>query len=329
MIETEEGTLMVGRRTILTLGLTFLILFIGLGSASGSEKYRVKRGDTLSKIARKHGVTPQALRDANGLRNNSLRVKQTLIIPGNKPKTKKKIARTGNALPPDREIYVVKEGDTVQGVADYAGLSVADLKRMNHLRTRKLRDGQRLVIPKQEAFDEMEDDLSDGNEAASAPTVEEDEDKTASASVLGKWRSPDERKIFVRVAKTFLGVPYRLGGSSMKGIDCSAFVRKVYEIFDIRLPRTAREQARVGKLVSKEELEEGDLVFFKTRSRRVTGHVGIYIGNGEFVHASGKHRGVKIDSLASEHYSKYFVRGVRVMDIDRELAKNKDEKQNL
>lgn len=329
MIETEEGTLMVGRRTILTLGLSFLILFIGLGSAFGSEKYCVKRGDTLCKIARKHGVTPQALRDANGLRNNSLRVKQTLIIPGDKSKTKKKIARAGNELPPDREIYVVKEGDTIQGVADYAGLSVAELKRMNHLRTRKLRDGQRLVIPKQEAFDEMEDALSDGDEAASTPPAEADEDKPASASVLGKWRSPDERKIFVRVAKTFLGVPYRLGGSSMKGIDCSAFVRKVYEIFDIRLPRTAREQARVGKWVSKEELEEGDLVFFKTRSRRVTGHVGIYIGNGEFVHASGKHRGVKVDSLASEHYSKYFVRGVRVMDIDRELAKNKDQKQNL
>ncbi len=329
MIETEEGTLMVGRRTILTLGLSFLILFIGLGSAFGSEKYCVKRGDTLCKIARKHGVTPQALRDANGLRNNSLRVKQTLIIPGDKSKTKKKSARAGNELPPDREIYVVKEGDTIQGVADYAGLSVAELKRMNHLRTRKLRDGQRLVIPKQEAFDEMEDALSDGDEAASTPPAEADEDKPASASVLGKWRSPDERKIFVRVAKTFLGVPYRLGGSSMKGIDCSAFVRKVYEIFDIRLPRTAREQARVGKWVSKEELEEGDLVFFKTRSRRVTGHVGIYIGNGEFVHASGKHRGVKVDSLASEHYSKYFVRGVRVMDIDRELAKNKDQKQNL
>ncbi|HRR41232.1 MAG TPA: NlpC/P60 family protein [Syntrophales bacterium] len=320
---------MVGRRTILTLGLSFLILFIGLGSAFGSEKYCVKRGDTLCKIARKHGVTPQALRDANGLRNNSLRVKQTLIIPGDKSKTKKKSARAGNELPPDREIYVVKEGDTIQGVADYAGLSVAELKRMNHLRTRKLRDGQRLVIPKQEAFDEMEDALSDGDEAASTPPAEADEDKPASASVLGKWRSPDERKIFVRVAKTFLGVPYRLGGSSMKGIDCSAFVRKVYEIFDIRLPRTAREQARVGKWVSKEELEEGDLVFFKTRSRRVTGHVGIYIGNGEFVHASGKHRGVKVDSLASEHYSKYFVRGVRVMDIDRELAKNKDQKQNL
>jgi len=212
MIETEEGTLMVGRRTILTLGLTFLILFIGLGSASGSEKYRVKRGDTLSKIARKHGVTPQALRDANGLRNNTLRVKQTLIIPGNKPKTKKKIARTGNALPPDREIYVVKEGDTIKGVADYAGLSVADLKRMNHLRTRKLRGGQRLVIPKQEAFDEMEDDLSDGDEAASAPTVEEDEDKTASASVLGNGGAPTRERYSSEWRKPFWVCPTVLVG---------------------------------------------------------------------------------------------------------------------
>ena len=115
----------------------------------------------------------------------------------------------------------------------------------------------------------------------------------------------------------------------MKGIDCSAFVKKVYEIFDIQLPRTAREQSRVGKWVSKDELEEGDLVFFKTRSRRVTGHVGIYIGNDEFVHAAGKNRGTKVDSLASDHYSKRFVRGVRVMELDKELAKKPEQKQSL
>jgi cell wall-associated NlpC family hydrolase len=79
------------------------------------------------------------------------------------------------------------------------------------------------------------------------------------------------------VAIGFLGAPYRLGGSGLKGIDCSAFVRKTYQIFDIDLPRNAGTQSKVGMSIDHEELVEGDLVFFRTR--RPLGHVGIYIGN--------------------------------------------------
>jgi hypothetical protein len=57
--------------------------------------------------------------------------------------------------------------------------------------------------------------------------------------------------------------------------------------------------------------------------------VGIYIGNGEFVHASGRHRGTRVDNLSSEHYSKRFFRGVRVMELDQELAKKADQKQSM
>ena len=115
----------------------------------------------------------------------------------------------------------------------------------------------------------------------------------------------------------FLGAPYRLGGSSVKGIDCSAFVKKIYQFFNIDLPRTAFEQAHTGLGVARSELVEGDLLFFNTR--RKLGHVGIYIGNNEFVHASSRKRGVRVDNLDTPYYNKRFVKAVRLKECDEGL----------
>jgi cell wall-associated NlpC family hydrolase len=124
--------------------------------------------------------------------------------------------------------------------------------------------------------------------------------------------------LLVKVATGFLGAPYKLGGATVQGIDCSAYVRKMYQFFDITLPRTAREQSRVGMAVGKDELEEGDLVFFRTR--RPVGHVGIYVGNNEFVHASSGERFVRIDSLDKPYFQKRFVRAVRIKGLEKSNA---------
>ncbi|MDD5168161.1 MAG: C40 family peptidase, partial [Syntrophales bacterium] len=104
---------------------------------------------------------------------------------------------------------------------------------------------------------------------------------------------------------------------SVKGLDCSAFVKKIYQFFDISLPRTAREQAHIGMRVNRAELKEGDLVFFNTV--RAFGHVGIYIGNNQFVHASSgkKAREVKIDSLDKPYYNQRFIKAVRLKDVEK------------
>lgn len=115
----------------------------------------------------------------------------------------------------------------------------------------------------------------------------------------------------------YLDTPYKYGGSTLNGIDCSAFTQSVYQdALNVNLNRTARDQFTQGKVISsKEELRFGDLIFFNTRRRVRPGHVGIYIGDGLFAHASTK-GGVMISSLDEDYYSKRYMGARRVVDDD-------------
>ncbi|XOB62616.1 NlpC/P60 family protein [Campylobacterota bacterium DY0563] len=107
------------------------------------------------------------------------------------------------------------------------------------------------------------------------------------------------------------GVKYKFGGDTKKGIDCSAFTQKIFkEKFQLDIPRTTRTQVKVGKTVKKSELKLGDLIFFKTG--KIDRHVGVYIGNGEFMHASIK--GVKVTKLNKPFYQKAYWTSKRVIN---------------
>jgi murein DD-endopeptidase MepM/ murein hydrolase activator NlpD len=221
-----------------------------------------------------------------------------------------------------KESYAVRKGDSVFAVAKRVGLSADELKKMNGLRSNTLKVGQVLMVGRTKNAEEGEaaelDEEEEGAGVALEVVSETDEKKSECGDLMGKWKGEDERNLFVRVVKTFLGAPYRLGGSNLKGLDCSAFVKRIYEAFNINLPRTSREQCRVGKVVGKDDLKEGDLVFFKNQRANITNHVGIYIGNNEFVHASSRKREVKVDNLDEPYFRQRFFRGVRVKEVERE-----------
>ncbi|AGI32489.1 TPA: C40 family peptidase [Mannheimia haemolytica] len=102
------------------------------------------------------------------------------------------------------------------------------------------------------------------------------------------------------------GTRYRLGGNSKAGIDCSGFMQVTFkDLFGIDLPRTTTEQAKAGERISKDELRTGDLVFFKTGRGPNGKHVGVYVKNGQFLHASTK-GGVIYSDLDSPYWSKAF-----------------------
>ncbi len=113
----------------------------------------------------------------------------------------------------------------------------------------------------------------------------------------------------------YLGTPYKFGGNSRKGIDCSAFTRTIFmETFNIDLPRSTLGQIKIGIPVQRNEMKFGDLVFFNTRRRQNPGHVGIYLWDDYFVHASTKY-GVIVSSMSNGYYDKRFVGARRIEEV--------------
>lgn len=305
------------RKAVLAVSFfAFVFLFLSAPSHSATT-HKVKSGETLKKIARKHHTSVEKLKEANDLKGVSLRRGQVLVIPDEEVTTvrsKSKSRRSAtkearrSAVPVIQEIaseetndeyfeYRVKRGDTLDKLARKFNINKQEIVELNRITTRKKRlsPGMTVFIPKAE------------EEGEEAPVVLNDRP-------LKPWKNEEERGILVKVAKSFAGAPYRYGGDSVRGLDCSAFVKKMYEIFEVQLPRSAREQFCYGPRVEKENLLTGDLVFFKTkRYAKYPTHVGIYIGDDKFIHASSVlKRGVKVDHLTDTYFRRTYIGAVRV-----------------
>ncbi|GAB2703498.1 hypothetical protein GCM10027037_31650 [Mucilaginibacter koreensis] len=110
----------------------------------------------------------------------------------------------------------------------------------------------------------------------------------------------------------WIGTPYHLGGDTKRGIDCSGFAYQLYnKVFNTSIGNNSRNIFSMSTPVDKDELKEGDLVFFKIHSRAIT-HVGVYIGNGKFAHASSS-KGVMISYLADPYWTRYYYKGGRLL----------------
>jgi cell wall-associated NlpC family hydrolase len=140
---------------------------------------------------------------------------------------------------------------------------------------------------------------------------------TVQAKKVGKAYSltEDDKKKLLDYAKFFKGGKYVWGGTSPKGFDCSGYVQYLYKKHGVNLPRTAWSQSKKGMPIQKDQLQKGDLLFFLTDKKRgipVT-HVGIYLGNGEFIHAASKKKGIIISPITHGHYADTFVSARRVL----------------
>lgn len=179
--------------------------------------------------------------------------------------------------------YIVQSGDSLFSIAQQYNLYPSDIARMNNLNDpSKLQIGQVLMLP------------------AGTPV---------SRGFSYNLRSQGAQ--ISAMAQQFLQVPYAWGGSSPGGFDCSGFTYYLYQQQGINLPRMADEQYQVGQWVDKRALQPGDLVFFETYEVGPS-HVGIYTGNGNFIHASSGAGEVTITPLSKPYYAARYLGARRV-----------------
>lgn len=321
------------KRQILVLsGLFVLFLLFGLSVNAFAAHYKVRNGDTLYSISKKFNVSVNEIKEANNLRKSTIKPNQVLKIAQAKKGSTKSVASPKHTS----SYYIVKRGDTLSKIAERNHIPLKKLMALNdNVNSRTIRAGQKILLAKstpsshkkagtsENQDDNIIEDTTENADVNEDTDVEQDFDAEegffshvfsfGQDEFLGKWKSTDEMQRLIKKATGFLGAPYRLGGNSRRGIDCSAFVQKVYGSFNVKLPRVARDQSKVGVEVDIDELVEGDLVFFHTN--RSFGHVGIYIGNNEFIHASSKRRRVRIDSMDHPFYQERFQRAVRIKEL--------------
>jgi len=226
--------------------------------------------------------------------------------------------------------HVVRKGDTLGKIARAYHVSVPKIKAANGLHGTRIAIGKKLSIPGAKARPEKPGpqlSLVDPRIATRPPDAGKlpseadlaEAAKAVDAAAPAGSAAPEEpnagesmKDRLLRVAHRMLSVPYRFGGTTLWGLDCSGFVQKAFAFLDLDLPRTAREQFREGAAVEKADLSPGDLVFFRTYAKYPS-HVGIYLGDNRFVHASAGERKVTIDSLDRPYYVKRYIGAKRLL----------------
>jgi cell wall-associated NlpC family hydrolase len=192
--------------------------------------------------------------------------------------------------------YTVKTGDTLYSIAQQNGLTLARLLMLNPgVDGISLKPGQVLALP----------DAAPAKTTAPATSTNNKPGTAAVVRVLGNTS-------VVRAAYSKVGRPYVWGASGPRAFDCSGFTRYVMKQFGVDLPHSSRLQARMGRFVSRNNLQPGDLVFFATRGAGIS-HVGLYVGNGKMVHASTPSTGVIVSSLSERYYATRYVGARRVL----------------
>ena len=248
-------------------------------STPESSSVTVQVGDTAYSLARRAGLSVDALLALNGLTAPDLKVGQVL------------------RLQPEPRVHTVQAGETPYAISRRYGVSVDALLAANGLSEgAKIAVGQALTLPTG-AVDSGPALARVATAPAAPPTSNLRPAATLAASTpaaaAGDWRA---------AALAMIGTPYVYGGQSRSGTDCSGFVLQVFGPLGVKLPRVSAEQAQVGLPIEVSALQPGDLVFFDTTGGGRVTHVGIYLGDDQFVNANSYQGKVTVDRLLGDRY---------------------------
>jgi peptidoglycan DL-endopeptidase LytE len=246
--------------------------------------YSVKSGDTLSKIAQEHSIALKDLMTLNNISSHLIFPGQNLIVSKQPdslpapPSTVTPKSDTPPVTPKPREKYKVSPGDTLSGISSRFNVSIQDIKKLNGLSSDLIYIGQQLVIAKSNVPTEPE-------------TAPSPESPSSDADQL------------IALAKTHMGTPYVWGGSTTEGFDCSGFIYYVHKKTGKSINRYSSE-GYYNRSYYIHSPKPGDLVFFENTYKKGISHLGIYLGDNQFIHAGDN--GVEITSLSNPYWKSKF-----------------------
>ncbi|MEF2097122.1 LysM peptidoglycan-binding domain-containing protein [Bacillus sp. CFBP9009] len=311
-----------------------------------TEKYVVKLGDTLSKIAKRYNISLSALLKLNTNISNSDRIYigQSIRVSGQAPASSSTAKNsTSNAT------YTVKSGDTLDKIARVNNMTVQQLKTKNHLTGSRIFPGQVLkvntltstsdnnnnnknttdvyvvklgdslsTIAKRynlslSALLKINPNISNSDRIRIGQTIRVS--GKASASSINKPSKSTKADQVLAAGAKYMGAKYVYGASTSRTdvFDCSSFTLRAFKSAGVSLPRNSVAQSHVGTAVSSKALQKGDLVFFDTNNDGVINHVGIYAGNGQMLNASTS-KGVSYANINNSYWGPSFVKAVRVLN---------------
>jgi len=231
--------------------------------------YIVKSGDCLSKIGVQFGMTVQQLKTLNNLTSDMIYVGQTLKVTGAQT-TPPVVTPPPAVKPPASGEYVVKSGDTLGKIAGQYNMTVQNLKSLNGLTSDMIYVGQTLKVT---------------GSTATTP-------------------APVPQGDMISVAKSLIGTPYVWGGSTLSGFDCSGFIYYVANQAGTKIGRYSAA-GYYDRSYYVDSPKPGDLVFFQNTYKQGISHLGIYLGDNQFIHADETH-GIMISNLKSNYYTAHF-----------------------
>lgn len=340
-----EGFQMKNNWKLIVSGVAITSVLFIAPTVEATSTYTVKEGDTLFKIAKTHNATIHQLKQWNELASDRIYIAQKLVVTPSAPITNavpknkvtpnivtantaqpNKVAATNTVVPAPVEIsqtanfHIVIKGDNLTKIAQKYNVSIASLQQWNDLMSDTIFIGQKLSIKQLD-----EKDLATEAPTASVveaviqfkQTADEAIEKQLNSEIaLAASVSAPTRDLYtqaIQIANAAIGTPYKYGGTTLDGFDCSGFVSFVYNLAGIPMDRKSSLMYFGQDTTKVVQPVPGDFVFFKNTFIPTISHMGIYIGNDEFIHAGSK--GVTISNVNEKYWAERFVAYKRMTNL--------------